>query len=194
MQIKLIDIEPRPVWVTRDKPGPFAYYRAILPARMTGGAVKDRIWTSAGDLCDKAALPRIEMCSTLTISGFGSPTVFLDAEWSFDSNLRKALGNVPGVVFDWDDDLMASPDDDLVGTKEALIQAYLIGIATGDSSALEKVRGPKMRRFIRDFSTVFKQRPAGVTAAEALMVIREQMSKCWPAPKPAGRGRNHRTS
>ena len=183
MQIKLIDIEPRPVWVVRDKPGPFAYYRAVLPARMTGGVVKDRIWTSAGDLCDRAALSRIEKCSTLEIRGFGTPTVLLDAEWSFDSNLRRALVDVSGVIFDWDDNLMASPDDDLVGTREALIQSYLIAIATGDSTALENVRGPKMRRFIRDFSTVFKQRPAGVTAAQALMVIREQMSKCWPAPE-----------
>ena len=183
MEIKLIDIEPRPVWVGHDKRGA-DYYRAVLPARMTGGVVKDHITTSAGDLCDRAALSKIEQCSTLTISGFGTPTIFLE-QWNFESNLRRALASVPGVIFDWDDNLLAPDDEDLVATREAVIQSYLIGIATGDSSALENVRGPKMHRFVSDFNTVFRRRPSEIGEAEALMVIREQMEKCWPAPDAA---------
>ena len=194
MQIKLVDIEPRPVWVTCYPRSPVIYYRAILPARVTGGTVKSQIsaWADNSsetlDLCGKGFQSRIERCHTLTISGFGTPTIIPAGQFGPGSDLLKALASVPGVVLDWDDNYMATGTKDRSAEREELMRLLMTAIVTGDCSGLESgiagfpwlksMGGRQFKRIVDDFHALFRQQPDELRA-EAVIIIREKISALW---------------
>lgn len=110
MKIELRERRDIPVWLASPMPSGQTYYRAELPARMTGGIVRSFFKASVdgrmmrGDLSEEF-LRQVRGCSTLVLYGLGRPTII---PLGHLADLRNdpfidALQSVAGVLFDVDD-------------------------------------------------------------------------------------------
>lgn len=111
MKIELRERLDTPVFLVPPTFSANAYYRAELPARMTGGSICRSFRAPVdGDVVESvelspAFLRRIKDCSTLILYGWGMPTV-LPLTYLLDSDeepFLAALRSVPAILFDADD-------------------------------------------------------------------------------------------
>ena len=121
MQIKLIDVEPRPVWFEAGLRNCVNYYRAELPARMTGGVSGGAIEVSADgqgfaplDVSRREDLKRVLTASEVTIRGLGTCNVFLHGNlFDYSPELPQFVAALESagatVAIDWDDNI-TSPE------------------------------------------------------------------------------------
>ncbi|HXK01059.1 MAG TPA: hypothetical protein VMS37_01575 [Verrucomicrobiae bacterium] len=163
MRLKYSKPEPWPVWLTRDLKHPLTYYRATLPARMTGGTVK-----LVSD--QTASIP------------LGTPTIISAVEFEGSELLDTLIRDVPGMVLDCDDNLMEASTGDVSTHREIMVQAIIAAVVTGDSSAVVKLRGRSAAGMVRDYRRVYLGRPAGISESEALALIRDSIRAVWNEP------------
>ena len=159
MKIILRERRSTPVWLS---PAFLAdnYYRAEIPARMTGGAILRSFKVSIdGGAVEWAELSlaffdRIKNCSALVVYGLGRPTIitsgFIRAGLPTPGEARflDAVYSMPEFLFDFEDpprkvlDIQAEADEST--------RLLITSIVTGETTMFTKILGVDIGPFARD--------------------------------------------
>lgn len=136
------------------------YYRAEMPARMTGGAVLRSFRASFdGEPVESVGLSReffsrLPFCETLTLYGMGTPTVIPFLALAQNNAQSRtcfcdALCSVPGFMIDLDDPPIPRAYNPQAVADE-LTRICMMAVVTGDTSRITGVFSQPMVKVIEE--------------------------------------------
>jgi glycosyltransferase involved in cell wall biosynthesis len=179
MKIDLRERRDTPVWVTSPEI-PESYYRATLPARMTGGTICNSFRASFdGEAAKDVGLSRaffseLPFCETLTLYGMGTPTVMPSGVTSsIPTRFLDAIRSVPGFLFDLDDPPLPKTIDPQAEADE-LTRLTVHGIVTGETRRVSDFSGVDLGPLVCDIQQTFTG-PNGLPTPEQLLVLHDRI-------------------
>lgn len=161
MKIELRERRSTPVWLS---PAYLAenYYRAEIPARMTGGAVL-RSFNASIDggavestQLSRAFFDRSKNCSTLVMYGLGRPTIITTGfirtglPTPGEAQFLDAVYSMPEFLFDFDDPPIPKTFDPQAEADE-ITRLTVHGIVTGETRVVADFYGVDFGPIARDF-------------------------------------------